>query len=67
MGYCTGYVMKSKIFCKIPYYPYISFRISLFFSMKKILTFLLLPFVLISCGSAPVVPQVSKNIESAVF
>jgi protein-disulfide isomerase len=35
--------------------------------MKKFLL-LLLPFILISCGEpTPVVPQVSKNIESAVF
>ncbi|MDD5377340.1 MAG: thioredoxin domain-containing protein [Candidatus Gracilibacteria bacterium] len=35
--------------------------------MKKLI-FLLLPFLLLSCGeSTPVVPQVSKSIESAVF
>lgn len=35
--------------------------------MKKIL-FLLLPFLLLSCGEpTPTVPQVSKDIESAVF
>ncbi len=35
--------------------------------MKKLL-FLLLPFFLLSCGeSTPVAPQISKDIESAVF
>ncbi|MDD2891398.1 MAG: thioredoxin domain-containing protein [Candidatus Gracilibacteria bacterium] len=35
--------------------------------MKKLFLFLL-PFLLLSCGEpTPVVPQVSKNIESAVF
>lgn len=35
--------------------------------MKKIL-FIILPFLLLSCATqTPVVPQVSKNIESAVF
>lgn len=35
--------------------------------MKKLI-FLLFPFLLLSCGEpTPTVPQVSKNIESAVF
>lgn len=36
--------------------------------MKKLFLLFFLPFLLLSCGEpTPVVPQVSKNIESAVF
>lgn len=60
-------VRKAKYFANSRIIRIFPFDISSFLFMKKILTLLILPFVLISCGSAPVVPQVSKNIESAVF
>lgn len=53
--------------CKFSYYPYIVQQYFLTLCMKKFL-FLFFPFLLLSCiESMPDIPQVSKNIESAVF
>ncbi len=57
---------KQNILQILLLFVYFPAYISLYFSMKKIFLLVLLPFFLVSCGTQNI-PQVSKNIESAVF